>query len=184
MNRILTVPNGITFLRIVGALALFGLAPLSAAFYIIYSICGLSDVLDGFVARLTGQQSEFGAKLDSLSDLLFYSVMLIKLLPTLWELLPKTIWIAVGGILIIRSMAYIVAAIRYKRFASLHTYMNKATGLVLFAVPYCLQFSFAVGYCVFVCAVGALASAEELIMHLAAKRYDPNTKTLWKIKKT
>lgn len=184
MNRILTIPNGITFLRIVGALVLFWLAPLSAVFYIVYTLCGLSDLLDGMVARLTGQQSEFGAKLDSLSDLLFYSVMLIKLLPTLWELLPRAIWIAVGAIILIRSMAYMVAAVRYRRFASLHTYMNKATGLVLFVVPYCLKFSFAVGYCMFVCVVAALASTEELLMHLFAKQYNGNTKTLWKIKKT
>lgn len=183
MKRVLTLPNGITFLRIVGALVLIGLSPLSPAFFIVYSICGLSDVADGFVARATGQQSEFGAKLDSLSDLLFYAMMLIKILPILWVLLPKPIWIFVGAILAIRLTAYLVAALRYQRFASLHTYMNKATGLVLFAVPYCLHFPFAVGYCGFVCVVAAGASVEELMIHLLAKQYTPNTKTIWNISK-
>lgn len=182
MKRILTVPNGITSLRIVGALVLIGVSPSSAVFYIIYTLCGISDALDGLVARMTGQQSEFGAKLDSLSDLLFYSVMLLKLLPMLWELLPRAIWYGVGAILVVRSLSYLVAAIRYKRFASLHTYLNKATGLVLFAVPYCLQVSFATEFCILVCVIGALASAEELFMHLIAKQYSPDTKTLWHIK--
>ena len=184
MNRIFTLPNGITCLRIIGATALLGLPPLSVSFFILYTLCGFSDVLDGWVARLTRQQSEFGAKLDSLSDLLFYAVMLGKIFPLLWTLLPKEIWIAVSAILVIRILSYVTAAIRYKRFASLHTYLNKATGLALFSVPYCLNRPWGIGYCAFVCVVGALASTEELIIHLRSARYTADTKTLWHIHKT
>ena len=42
----------------------------------IYTFAGLTDVLDGWLARKTGRASEFGARLDSVADLLFYSVLL------------------------------------------------------------------------------------------------------------
>lgn len=182
MKKIMTLPNAVTSLRIVGAVVLFWLSPLSTAFFIVYSICGLSDLLDGTIARLTKQTSEFGAKLDSIADLLFYFAMLIKILPILWELLPKSIWIAVALILIIRSLSYLVAAIRHKHFASLHTYLNKATGSVLFAVPYFLRLPFAKAYCWFVCLVAMAASTEELLMHLKARKYTSDTQTIFALR--
>ncbi|MBO5778215.1 MAG: CDP-alcohol phosphatidyltransferase family protein [Clostridia bacterium] len=178
MKKMITVPNCITALRIVGALILLFLTPLSVAFYVVYTLCGVSDVMDGMIARATKTTSEFGAKLDSVADLTFYSVMMLKILPVLWKLLPKWIWIAVAVILAIRLSAYGVAAIRYRKFASLHTYLNKCTGALLFAVPYFLSLSFAVGYCMTVCVVGGLASSEELVMHIAAKKYTTNVKSV------
>ena len=184
MKRIFTLPNGITLLRIVGATALLGLPPFSVSFFILYTLCGCSDVLDGWVARLTRQQSEWGAKLDSLSDLIFYGVTLGKIIPPLWTILPKGIWIAVAAVFAIRILSCLVAAIRYKRLALLHTYLNKATGLALFAVPYCLSRPWGVGYCAFVCVVGALAATEELIIHMRSSRYTADIPSLWHIRKT
>lgn len=77
-------PNFITFLRIIGALWLCFIRPFTTAFYVVYTICGISDMLDGWVARMTGSAGEFGAKLDSIADLLFYSVMLLRIFPALW----------------------------------------------------------------------------------------------------
>lgn len=154
--------------------------PLSAVFYVFYSVCGISDALDGTIARATGTASRFGAKLDSVADLLFYSVMLFKILPILWEALPVTIWYVVGLVLLVRLLAYLTAAVKYKCFASMHTWLNKLTGLVLFLVPYVLLTKMAVGYCVMVCCVALLASAEELLMHLSRAAYDPDIKTIFK----
>lgn len=154
--------------------------PLSAVFYVFYSVCGISDALDGTIARATGTASRFGAKLDSVADLLFYSVMLFKILPILWETLPVTIWYVVGLVLLVRLLAYLTAAVKYKCFASMHTWLNKLTGLVLFLVPYVLLTEMAVGYCVMVSCVALLASAEELLMHLSRAAYDPDAKTIFK----
>lgn len=181
MNKIITVPNCITAFRLVGAIAMIFLTPLSALFYVVYSLCGISDVLDGFIARATKSTSEFGAKLDSVADLTFYTVMLLKILPVLWKLLPRWIWFAVAAVVATRLASYLVAAARYRRFASLHTYLNKFTGAMLFAVPYFLSLPFAVGYCITVCAVGGISSLEELIMHIFAKEYNPGVKSIWQM---
>ena len=47
----LTLPNAITMIRIIGTFFLLFLEVFSEAFYVIYTICGISDVLDGFTAR-------------------------------------------------------------------------------------------------------------------------------------
>lgn len=162
----LTLPNCITSLRIIGTLVLLLIEPLSAAFFVIYSLTGVTDVLDGYVARKTGCVTSFGAKLDSIADLLFYAVMLIRIFPVMWVRLPVEIWFAVGLILVIRIISYSVAASKTGEFASLHTYMNKFTGFAVFCVPYVILQPFAVPVCCVVCLIGALASAEELMIHL------------------
>ena len=60
----------ITAGRGVLALLLLFPRPLSAEFYGIYTLAGLSDMADGAVARRTGTQSEAGARLDSGADLM------------------------------------------------------------------------------------------------------------------
>ena len=40
-------------------------------------------MLDGTIARATNSTSEFGARLDSISDLIFYAVMIVKFFPIL-----------------------------------------------------------------------------------------------------
>ena len=184
MNKKINAPNCITATRIVGAIVLLFLTPLSAAFFVVYTVCGLSDAVDGLVARLTKSTSEFGAKLDSVADLSFYAVMLIKILPVLWELLPKWIWICVAVVIVVRLLSYAVAAVRYRRFASMHTYLNKSTGLMLFAVPYFLSFPIAVGYCIAVCGISGIGSLEELIMHVLANGYNADTKSVWQLRKS
>ena len=56
----------------------------SPMFFAIYALTGLTDVLDGWIARKMGSASQFGAKLDSVADLIFYAVMLIMIFPILW----------------------------------------------------------------------------------------------------
>ena len=60
-----TAANSITLLRIVGSIGLLFPAPMSPLFLGIYTLTGLTDVLDGWLARKTGTTSDFGARLDS-----------------------------------------------------------------------------------------------------------------------
>lgn len=168
----------LTALRLaVAPLLLLPLKPLW--FLTLYTLAGVTDVLDGWLARKTGQTSDFGAKLDSIADLLFYTAALIRLLPVLWQRLPGEIWYAVGGILLVRLAAYAVAAVRYHRFASLHTYLNKLTGGAVFFLPYALTVSTGVGYGWMVCALAFAASVEELAIHLSREGYHGDTKSIF-----
>jgi len=173
------LPNIITALRIVGTAALLLIEPFSAPFIVVYTLSGVSDVLDGWIARKFRLSSDLGAKLDSAADLLFYSVMIIRIFPVLWAELPRWIWNLVFTVVAIRLASYATAAIRFRRFASLHTYMNKLTGLIIFALPYVIKTAAATPYCIFLAIVSGFGSLEELIMHATAKEYDPSRHSLF-----
>ena len=62
-------------------------------------ICGLSDVLDGIIARKTNTASSFGARLDTIADFIFVTVLLIKILSGIGVFIWLWIWIiAIAGI--------------------------------------------------------------------------------------
>jgi CDP-diacylglycerol--glycerol-3-phosphate 3-phosphatidyltransferase len=166
-----SLPNIITGFRIIGTAVLAFVKPFSAVFYLIYTLSGLSDILDGYVARKYRLESKLGSVLDSIADILFYTVMLLRIYPVLADVLPAWLWIAVGCVLVIRLCSYVVAAIKYQKFAALHTYLNKATGVAVFFVPYIIKTQLAVAFCAVVCFVAICASAQELYTHVSRAEY-------------
>ena len=166
MEGKMNLPNGITAARMAGTAALLLVRPLTPGFYILYTLTGLTDVLDGWIARRTGTASDFGARLDSAADLLFYAVVLCRLLPILDVRMPPEIWYAVGGVLLLRLLGYAVAAVRYRRFAALHTKLNKLTGLCVFSIAYLLDSPALVPVCCLICLLAAIAAGQELLLHL------------------
>ena len=128
------IPNIITALRIVGAFGLLFYDFRSAVFWTLYLVCGLSDMLDGFLARRLRCESKAGASLDSVADLAFVVCCCVKLIPVLN--LPFWLWIWAGAIVVVKVINQISALVMYKKFCFPHTFANKATGLLLFvAVP-------------------------------------------------
>ena len=172
----------VTSMRIVFSFVLLMLPVTSPEFILIYTLIGLTDVLDGWLARKTGTVSDFGARLDSIADLLFYGILLFRLLPTLWLALPKAVWYVVSAVLLVRILAYATAAVKYHRFASLHTWLNKLTGGAIFLLPYALVFSYGTGYLRIVCALALLAAAEELAMNIRFKEYRADRKSILRIR--
>jgi cardiolipin synthase (CMP-forming) len=75
-------PNHLTILRIVGTLLILPLGLSQAHLGWIAAlglVSGLSDNLDGMVARVRGQVTELGAMLDPLADKLFAGVIMVVL---------------------------------------------------------------------------------------------------------
>lgn len=157
-----TAADSVTAARMTASLVLLFLPASSASFLAVYTFAGLTDVLGGFLARKTGTASAFGARLDSAADLLFFGVSLLRLFPLLRRTQPVGIWYAAGLVLLVRLASYAVAAVRSRRFATLHTRLNKLTGAAVFLLPYVLAVSGGVWYCHVVCLVALAASAQEL----------------------
>lgn len=178
MTLLRHIPNIITSLRIVGTGALLLTRPLSHSFYLLYFFTGLTDVLDGFIARRMHISSDFGSKLDSVADMLFYAVMLCAVFPVLWDRLPLAIWYVFALILVIRACSYSTAAIKYHRFSSTHTWLNKLTGASAFSIPFVLLLPCDTVLCWCICIISGMASTEELVIHLISKDYDPNVKSI------
>lgn len=172
------IANYFTALRIAGTICLLPVRLFSPAFYVIYTVCGVSDVVDGVIARATGTTSEFGARLDSIADLTFYTVIVVRLLPSLWIRLPGWFWYLLGAALLVRLASYVAAAVKFHRFASVHTYLNKLTGLAVFSVAYLAQTPALLPACVATVLIALLASLEELLIHLTGTHYRADRKTI------
>ena len=177
LRKYFTAANALTSIRILGAVCLIFIEPFGSVFNTVYIICGLSDAFDGFVARLTKSASEFGAKLDSVADLAFYAAMFSRVMPRLIDVLDGAIWYFVITVLVIRISSYITALVKYRRFASLHTYLNKLAGFLVFFVPLIIKTRIFSTYCSVLCAISGFAAIEELFIHLFSKDYS-NRKTL------
>ena len=178
------LPNYITGLRILGTVALLFVDSLTLPFFIIYVLTGVTDALDGFIARKTNTASALGALLDSIADLIFYTVLLVKILPEMIRVLPWGIWYVVAGVVLVRLVAYDVAFLKYHRFASVHTYMNKLTGAAIFVYPFFLPLPAAVPVAFAVCAIAGLGSLEELLIHVLSKTYPAESvKTIFSLRR-
>ena len=136
-------------------------------------------MLDGTVARILHQTSEFGARLDSIADLIFYAIMLIKIMPELYLQLTPLIWGLIIVAVTIRLTSYFVVALKYRKFASLHTYMNKLTGFMVFLIPFIYFLPCSLTLFCIICVIAAIASLEELAIHVFATRYIPNRKSFF-----
>lgn len=117
-NRVLTVPNQLTFLRL-GFLPFFIISILYGhygwALAILFA-AGISDGLDGLLARTLNQKSPLGAYLDPIADklLMFSSYLVLAFKGRIaW-------WLAIlvlgRDILILAACAVILASIGYMTF--------------------------------------------------------------------
>ena len=151
--------NLITSCRILFSLLLLFFPALSPGFYGLYLAAGLSDMLDGFVARRTNSASPLGAKLDSMADIVFLAVCLIKLLPVL--ALPVWLWVCVGLIALLRLVNVVSGFVWRKKLVLLHTRANKLTGALLFLLPLSLGFLNIAYTAVPLCALASFAAIQE-----------------------
>ena len=124
------LPNVISVLRFLGAVCVLFFGVESCAFWVIYFVCGLSDMVDGYLARKLGCESKTGAMLDSMADLVFVVCCCFKLIPAL--AFPKWLWIWGGVIVAIKVINQISALVMYKKCVFPHTVANKVTGVLLF----------------------------------------------------
>lgn len=153
------IPNILTTIRIVSCIPLMILSTLSLGFIIIYILAGVCDILDGILARKLKAESLFGAKYDSIADLLFVVVCLIKILPILN--IDVLIWIWIGVIALIKIINLISGYVYYKKMIFLHTKANKLTGLLLFLSPLSIQGSYFNYVVIILCTIALFAAIQE-----------------------
>lgn len=153
------IANIITGCRILCSIFMLFFPVFSLPFYITYLLCGLSDMVDGTVARRTNSISAFGARLDTIADFIFAAASLLKLLPAIHT--PLWLWgwiVAIAG-LKISNMVW--GFIFRKSLISLHTALNKVTGLLLFLLPLTPHFINLAYSCAAVCSIATFAAIQE-----------------------
>ena len=107
-----TIPNLISVLRM-GLVPLFIIAVLegqSLRALILFLVAGLTDALDGFIARFANQQSLLGAYLDPIADKILLTAAYIALtIPSLNHGVQIPVWITV--LVIGRDVLLVVVAL-------------------------------------------------------------------------
>ena len=151
--------NAITIFRMAASIVLLFCPVFSPAFYVFYIAAGLSDMLDGFVARKTNTVSRFGAKLDTIADYMFVIVCLIKLLPVIR--IPIWMYVWIGIIALIKVVNIISGFAVQKTFMAVHSAMNKATGVLLFLLPLTIPVLPLKYFAIVVCAAATFAVIQE-----------------------
>ena len=128
--------NIVTSLRIVFSGAILVCPLFSVWFYIVYVVCGISDMVDGTIARMTKSATELGARLDTIADSIFAFAIIIKIAP----ILDRVLWVWIATIASIKLINIAVGYIRYHKLISLHTALNRVTGAILYITPVTLPF--------------------------------------------
>lgn len=132
----------------------------SLPFLALYIAGGVTDMADGFVARVTGTAGARGAKLDSLADGVFFLSSAIKIIPSL-SILPF-LWAPVMIVLLVRVANLLHYFLKGRE--PLHTTADKITGFLLFLLPLSLGLVPIVFSASAVTAVAFYAAIEETVL--------------------
>lgn len=155
------IPNIITLSRIITTIGLLFVNVISTEFWILYVYSGLSDVLDGFVARKTNAVSILGSRLDTVADFLFIVVCLFKFCPILNIPEWLIVWVAAIGFFKIANV--ITYRLLSNKWVCLHTIPNKVIGVFLFLLPFTIGKIFFNYYIVFVSIFASVIVIFEMI---------------------
>lgn len=124
------IPNAVTAPRLLCAAAMLFANADFGLFWLLYALCGISDVLDGALARGLHAESRLG----SIADLAFTAVCAVQLLPRLH--LPAGLWICIAVIAALQISAIIAARHRHCSPEQHHSTANRLVGFLLFcALP-------------------------------------------------
>ncbi|MFJ1627806.1 CDP-alcohol phosphatidyltransferase family protein [Marinilactibacillus psychrotolerans] len=125
----------------------------------LYLLAGFTDMIDGRIARKTNTVSEFGSKLDTAADFIFFIVCLIKLLPILE--MPMWLWLWFVIIAIVKISNGLSGVVLQNKSLVEHTIMNKVTGLLLFILPLTLAIIKLKYSAILLCATATFAAIQE-----------------------
>ena len=180
----LTLPNLLTGFRFVAAPVLLWLAwhGYPIAFMGLLAITFTSDLLDGLVARLTGQVTQFGATLDSWADVITYLTIAL----CCWWLWPDVVSRELFYVVLIVASCLLPALagmLKFGRFTSYHTWAVKiaaaAMGLslyILFLGGPSWPFRLAAVTCI-------LAAIEEIVITWLLPEPESNLRSVWDVLK-
>lgn len=153
------IANYISVSRIIMSIMLAITETFSIPFYIIYFYCGISDMLDGYIARKSKSTSEAGAILDSIADIVFVIIAMIKILPVMNLSNAIITWMIV--IVLIKVINIICSYIYYKKIILPHTIANKITGLGLFVTPLIIVNFDSIIFEIVICVVATFSAIQE-----------------------
>lgn len=146
---------------------------------ILLIICGVTDVLDGYLARKLNQLTDLGSRMDSWAD----NILLISAI--LWTALRLPEVFTENSFLMFTALGFygtflLVGAVKFRRFANLHLYLSKAASLIayLFLVHALLTGSYSRGFFILTASVSILSNTEGIAALLILSQVDEHMGSL------
>ena len=176
------IPNILSVLRIFLSLGLLLIMDVPWAFACLVLITGATDVADGYIARKFHWETETGAKLDSLGDMVFYLVILLVILLK-YDWILKDNLLLLGVNLLLKAATALISRIKFGNVLSIHTLANKLTGGLVFLFFLLIPFGVNEWVIKALFLIAILAAAEELGIILLSKKADLNQKSIFSARK-
>lgn len=128
--------NIISAIRIIAGACLYLFSDITGGFIAIYIVCGITDLLDGPVARKFNSTSAVGAALDTVGDAVTYmalaKILLVKRMIPIWIVY----WML--GVLGLHIIAGLVSFKKTKKFYVVHSLFGKILGGSIFVLPFAM----------------------------------------------
>jgi len=173
------IPNSLSLLRIVLTVLLVLINNNWLLFFAIYLICGLSDVLDGYIARRYGCETYAGARLDTLADFIFFVISLTGMIRSYGLIIPDSIIIWGFVVVVIRLLNFCLTKKKFNQFGMLHTVGNKLSGVIIFfACPWAIVMG---NMPLAIIIIPILSSLEEAIILFKMDNYKPNISSVFRL---
>ncbi len=181
LNKNINIPNFLSLYRLLSfPLVLYFALNNNENLFVIFLIINLiTDILDGLIARVFKQQTELGARLDSIADIGTYilaitGVFIFKAVQFKPHLISFYIFI------FLFLTANIISLLKFKRLPSLHLYSWKIGGYIQgFFFFVLFAFDFYTFFYYFMIIWGILAFCEHIIIQLSIKEMKSNAKGLY-----
>ena len=155
----MNLPNLLSASRIALCLPLLLVNAMTVPFGVLYVVAGVTDMLDGFLARRWGVESRFGARLDSVADFVFVLAAGYKLFP--WLKLPAALWMMIGLIALVKIVNAVTSYVVNHKVEFLHTKANKLTGFLLFVGVMVIGQSFFIPVAWMIACIALFAAIQE-----------------------
>jgi CDP-diacylglycerol--glycerol-3-phosphate 3-phosphatidyltransferase len=181
-SNVITFPNILSISRIILSPIIFFTNDNKFVLFFVLIIIGFTDVLDGYIARKYKKQTIIGSWLDSVSDFVFYILLVIYTIIFEFDMIIRIKYyvIIISGL---KLLTVIISIFKYKKLGFLHTFGNKFTGIMLF-----------IGFCIYILLenrifiyigliISIISSMEEIIITIIENKYEENIKGIWEIKK-
>lgn len=121
-RRLLTVPNALCLIRLLGSIALIPIAlqERNETFLWLFLFLAATDWVDGKLAILLNQRSVLGARLDSWADAALYAAMLVGIVLLYGDALRAELpWVSL--VILTYLVSTLAGFIKYRRWPSYHT---------------------------------------------------------------
>ena len=157
--------NILTSIRVICGLLILIFPAFSGLYYALYLAGGVSDAIDGSVARRLGRETSFGAKYDTAADFVFVVAVIVKIVNAVRFPAWLLVWICV--IFAVKVANPLVGFVRHRQFITVHSVINKVCGAVCFVLPLLIGSACAWQIkaiaVIFVCVLSSAAAVHESI---------------------